>query len=58
MQEQERQPVFVLQWLYADRSSSGLLPYAFTNREEADRMFKMLREHSDKLWYLNELELM
>ncbi len=58
MQEQEQQPVFVLQWVYADRSASGLLPYVFTNREEAERMFTTLQDHSDKLWYLNELELM
>jgi len=50
--------VYVIEWYYYDRSGSGVMDYAYTSKEEAERLLNMLTEHGSRQYMLRELKLL
>jgi hypothetical protein len=50
--------VYVIDWYYYDRSDSGVMPYAYANKAEAQRALHMLQEHGSRQYELRELKLL
>jgi hypothetical protein len=50
--------VYIIRWRFYDNSQSGILPYAYADRDEAVRTFEMLREHGSREYELDELAVL
>lgn len=50
--------VYIIRWCFYDNSASGILPYAYADKEEAVRAFEMLQEHGSREYVLEELAVL
>lgn len=50
--------IYVIEWYYYDHSGSGVMNYAYTNKDEAARACSMLQEHGGRQYILRELTLL
>lgn len=50
--------IYVIEWYYYDRSGSGVMDYAYRNKDEAERALAMVQEHGGRQYMLRELKLL
>jgi hypothetical protein len=58
MSRMEPKLVYVLHWWHVDHSGHGVGPYAFEDRELAEKMLTLVSTHSMVQWQLITLEMM
>jgi hypothetical protein len=50
--------IYIIRWYFYDHSDSGILPYAYANKDEAVRALEMLNEHGSRQYLLEELAVL
>jgi hypothetical protein len=50
--------VYVIRWYFYDNSASGILPYAYADKDAAVRAFEMLNEHGSRQYEVEELAVL